>query len=388
MKEEVLATKFFYSTYQFAAVRFFAGMGLFFFFVTRPPYAPDFTQYDGIILKLSVLGIPNLFSYLPSMAIAKATLLTLSFISILLAFGVYRKLSALFLMIAYIFSIGGIPLLPEPNSGFVLCLFLILMLAPNGEALQLVNPPPPFSWRLPPWQYWLIYSIVLFGFVFMIIQTGAYEAFDGSPRLWNFGKGILIVFTTFISLQLLMLNHKIRPYAWIAFTLLSIIVWSNSLANILLLVALVTFLLPSSTRFPWQRKRTESEKDIIFIDGECVVCDEFATVVLEEDIWKNFRLATIQGPTGQRELPSDLNKDLSTVVVKVDGELYTHSTAVLKILTRLPGLWAFSILDQILVPRFIRDSFYKNFAKYRYRIFGKKEVCSLPKPEDRSRILD
>jgi predicted DCC family thiol-disulfide oxidoreductase YuxK len=39
------------------------------------------------------------------------------------------------------------------------------------------------------------------------------------------------------------------------------------------------------------------------------------------------------------------------------------------------------------VPRSARDFFYRLFARNRYRLFGKKEVCMMPTPEIKARFL-
>ncbi len=383
----MLATRFFYSAYQFAIVRFFTGIGLFFYFITRKPYAPDFNSYDGLILKLSYLGIPNLLTYLPSTSATKIVLLGFSFLSILLAFGAIRRIAAIILSCGYIFSIGGIPLSPEPFSGYAMSLFLILLLAPGGEALKLFRPAPPFSWKLPQWQYWLVYISILFGYLVTLYQTKACTL-GFTPRELNFSFETFITFGGLTLLHLGIIFQRIRPYAWVLLVFATLLILSISASNALLLIALLIFLLPSNTRFPWQATPSEEVIGTVFIDGECVICDEFATTVLEEDVWKNFQIATIQGKTGQAELPEELRKELNTVALKVGDQIYTHSTAVLEILKRLPGLWAFALLDQCLIPRFIRDNFYRSFAKYRYKIFGKKEVCSLPPAEGKDRLLD
>lgn len=382
-----MASNFFYSAYQFAAIRFFTGMGLFFYFVTRNSYAPELSSYNGILIKLSALGVPNLFSFLSSGAAIRTILIFLAFLGILLAFGVMRRIAVVVLLIGYICSIGGIPILPEPFSGFVLGLFLILLLAPSGEPLNALSPPTPFQWKLPQWQYWLLFGLSIIGFAFTAYQTNFSELPSPNVPL-NFGNRIFVVMAILIFLQLSFLYRPIRSYTWMIFSILSVTLLTNSISSALFLVAFITLLLPSNTRFPWQEKESLKEVGTIFVDGECVVCDEFATVVLEEDIWHKFKIATLQGEEAKRELPEELRKSLSTVVLKINGECHIYSTAVLEILKRLPGLWAFAVLDQILVPRRIRDSFYKNFAKIRYRVFGKKEVCSLPSPKDKARILD
>ena len=79
--------------------------------------------------------------------------------------------------------------------------------------------------------------------------------------------------------------------------------------------------------------------------------------------------------------------DLSTVVL-IDGDkAYTHSDVPLMVGKYIGGIHAFLIIFKAL-PKGFRNRFYNWFAKNRYRFFGKKEVCMLPKPEWHSRFLD
>jgi predicted DCC family thiol-disulfide oxidoreductase YuxK len=41
----------------------------------------------------------------------------------------------------------------------------------------------------------------------------------------------------------------------------------------------------------------------------------------------------------------------------------------------------------IIIPRPIRDFFYKLFARYRYKLFGKQDACMIPTPEVREKFL-
>jgi predicted DCC family thiol-disulfide oxidoreductase YuxK len=61
-------------------------------------------------------------------------------------------------------------------------------------------------------------------------------------------------------------------------------------------------------------------------------------------------------------------------------------TAALRIARKLDDAWSWSYIF-IAVPKFIRDFFYKLFAKYRYRMFGKTEACMMPTPEIRQRFI-
>ena len=65
---------------------------------------------------------------------------------------------------------------------------------------------------------------------------------------------------------------------------------------------------------------------------------------------------------------------------------YTHSTAALRIAKNLGGIWSLGYIF-VIIPRPIRNLFYKLFAANRYRLFGKKEACMLPTPEVRKRFL-
>jgi len=73
----------------------------------------------------------------------------------------------------------------------------------------------------------------------------------------------------------------------------------------------------------------------------------------------------------------EIEPDIDSIVFYEDGALYYKSTAILKILESLGGMW---ILINIfyLIPCILRDFIYDIIAKYRYRIFGKMESCRVP----------
>ena len=80
------------------------------------------------------------------------------------------------------------------------------------------------------------------------------------------------------------------------------------------------------------------------------------------------------------------NGDPDTIVLVEDGQLYTHSTAALKIARHLRWPWSWSVVF-IIVPRFVRDAVYRWVARNRYRWFGKSDACRVPTPELRARFL-
>jgi predicted DCC family thiol-disulfide oxidoreductase YuxK len=74
-------------------------------------------------------------------------------------------------------------------------------------------------------------------------------------------------------------------------------------------------------------------------------------------------------------------------LIIVDGaKVLRDSDAVLAIYAGLGWPWkAISVLR--IIPRMLRDPIYLWLARNRYRIFGKRETCWLPTPEQASRIL-
>ena len=67
--------------------------------------------------------------------------------------------------------------------------------------------------------------------------------------------------------------------------------------------------------------------------------------------------------------------------------MFERSTAALRIITALGGIWRLAGLLR-LVPRFLRDAVYDWVARNRYGWFGKRDSCRLPSPEERAVFLD
>ena len=138
---------------------------------------------------------------------------------------------------------------------------------------------------------------------------------------------------------------------------------------------------------------------VVLFDGVCNFCDSSVNFIIDHDREGYFKFAPLQSDEGRRlanefgfssavgetEPASDLIP-IDSVILVEDGKAYTHSTAALKIIRRLGAPWSL-LYAFIAVPTGVRDYFYKLFARYRYRIFGKKDQCMLPSPEVRARFL-
>jgi predicted DCC family thiol-disulfide oxidoreductase YuxK len=127
---------------------------------------------------------------------------------------------------------------------------------------------------------------------------------------------------------------------------------------------------------------------IILFDGVCNFCNGSVNFIIEHDRENHFKFAPLQSEIGQNLLDKfGIDKTETDSVVLIENEkAYTHSTAALKVAKKLDGVWSW-FYSFIIIPKPIRDFFYKTFAKYRYKLFGKTDACMMPTPEIRTRFL-
>lgn len=128
---------------------------------------------------------------------------------------------------------------------------------------------------------------------------------------------------------------------------------------------------------------------VILFDGVCNLCNGFVRFVLKRDKYKIFQFASLQSPYGTG-LSSYFNlpvSDPETIILYDGDKILTGSDAVIKIVGSLSGIWKIIFLFKI-IPRFIRNWFYRLLARNRYRIFGKKDQCMVPSTNAKDRFMD
>jgi predicted DCC family thiol-disulfide oxidoreductase YuxK len=126
---------------------------------------------------------------------------------------------------------------------------------------------------------------------------------------------------------------------------------------------------------------------IILFDGVCNFCNSSVNFIIEHDKKGYFKFAPLQSEIGKSLVEKFGLSEVDSIILVENEKAYTHSTAALKFIKHLDGIWKFAYI-LIIIPRPVRDFFYKLFAKNRYRLFGKKEACMLPTPEVRQRFLE
>lgn len=125
---------------------------------------------------------------------------------------------------------------------------------------------------------------------------------------------------------------------------------------------------------------------IILFDGICGLCNFWVDFVMARDRANRFRFAPLQGETAAKLLGAAA-QTLSSVALVDQGQVMRKSDAVWRMLMILGGFWRFAGWTVRIVPRPLRDWGYDFIARRRYRWFGVKETCRLPRPDERDRFL-
>lgn len=128
-------------------------------------------------------------------------------------------------------------------------------------------------------------------------------------------------------------------------------------------------------------------KNIVLFDGVCNLCNGLVRFIIKRDAVGKFKFASLQSATGQQYLKRfGLKNEFQSLVFIQGDQFYIKSTGALKILREVGGIWQiFGAL--LLIPRPIRDFFYDQIAKSRYKVFGKRDACMIPTPELKGRFL-
>lgn len=144
---------------------------------------------------------------------------------------------------------------------------------------------------------------------------------------------------------------------------------------------------PKPNNTPATTTASDDAHPILFFDGVCGLCNRFVDFVLSRDPQGRFRFAPLQGGTARRRLESADVDALSTVILLDERGVHRQSSAVVRMLFGLGGVWTIPAAVLWLIPRPLRDVGYRCVARCRYRLFGKRETCRMPTPAERARFL-
>ena len=134
-------------------------------------------------------------------------------------------------------------------------------------------------------------------------------------------------------------------------------------------------------------------RHLVLFDGYCGLCTAFVQFVLPRDPGGIFRFASLSSPEGRTMVTRHGGDpdDVSTVYVVADyqtpeARALTRSRAALFVLGALGWPWKALTLFGVL-PTVLLDRVYDFVARNRYRVFGRREQCLMPRPEWQDRFI-
>ncbi len=134
--------------------------------------------------------------------------------------------------------------------------------------------------------------------------------------------------------------------------------------------------------------RFDDKGPVVFMDGECVLCSATARIIVRLDRAGEFRICPIQSEIGRAVLSHyglDAQNPDSWLYL-VDGNAYVSLDGVIRAGVRLRGAGQLLRVFKIL-PRPMQDWLYRRIARNRLSIFGRGDICAIPDPALRQRLL-
>lgn len=133
---------------------------------------------------------------------------------------------------------------------------------------------------------------------------------------------------------------------------------------------------------------SSEDTKIILFDGICNFCNYWVNFIIDHDEQNHFKFAALQSEKGRElldrfNLPND---DFDSFILISQNNVYKKSSAAFQIAKQLSG-WPRIFAPLRFLPRTFTDFIYDLTSRNRYKIFGKKDACRIPTPEERSKFL-
>jgi predicted DCC family thiol-disulfide oxidoreductase YuxK len=138
---------------------------------------------------------------------------------------------------------------------------------------------------------------------------------------------------------------------------------------------------PSVPAFP-------DDRPIFIFDAHCVLCSRWVEFILRFDRAHRYRLLRAQSELGRAlYIHYGLDpEDYETNILLIDGKALIKSEGSIRLAMGLGFPWSITGILRIL-PRRYADALYESLARNRFRIFGRRHSCYLPRAMDRDRFI-
>lgn len=128
------------------------------------------------------------------------------------------------------------------------------------------------------------------------------------------------------------------------------------------------------------------KKIVLVIDGHCIMCNSLAIWISNKDK-ENILMITNFDSNYVKENYQKIKSEKNVILInEIEQNIFGKSTAIIQCL-KIIGYRKEILYLMNLVPNVIRDLVYDLIAKYRYKIFGKKEGCEINSKIPKAKIL-
>ncbi len=129
------------------------------------------------------------------------------------------------------------------------------------------------------------------------------------------------------------------------------------------------------------------DKNIIIYDGVCNFCNGAVNFIIKRDKRNVFIFTPMQCDYAKKLIKKYAidNVGIDTFLLIKNNKCYIWSNAALEIAKDLSGYWnVFNVFR--VIPVFIRDFFYRVFARNCYFLFGRSQKCIIPSQSIRNKF--
>ena len=116
-------------------------------------------------------------------------------------------------------------------------------------------------------------------------------------------------------------------------------------------------------------------KTIVLFDGVCNLCNATVSFLRKHDKKNILHFISLQSLAAKELVKTyHLKDDMNTVILIKEGKLYFKSDVLAEVAAMLTG-WPRILKYIALFPLSFRNGCYDLVAKYRYRLFGQRDIC-------------
>ena len=130
------------------------------------------------------------------------------------------------------------------------------------------------------------------------------------------------------------------------------------------------------------------EGPVAVMDADCALCSFGARMIHRLDRSGTVKICPVQTGLGQRLLAEHgiSGTDPESWLFLADGKAWTDFDAMAEVGWRSGG-WGRGLILLRAIPKPLRDWLYRRVARNRYAVFGRGDMCAIPDPAFRARLI-